>query len=164
MIQWCSYSQSVTQHHSVCMPWGEKAARLCKSSCCKSWSNQTQWHMAWLCLCGQHIVIAWPCPSFYTCTVCTHVHMWNQLRHRYMLCEWAGNITGGFTAIRIVDCDYSLIAVVAIGCCSWLSNLQNPSISQLGEPAYITCCIAHTCMHIYTQWHVHVHVSLCVYV
>ena len=35
-----------------------------------------------------------------------------------MLCEWAGNITGGFTAIHIVDCDYSLIAVDAIGCCS----------------------------------------------
>ena len=34
------------------------------------------------------------------------------MEHRYMLCEWAGNITGGFTAIRIVDCDYSLVAVV----------------------------------------------------
>ena len=30
-----------------------------------------------------------------------------------MLCEWTGNITGGFTAIPIVDCDYSLIAVAA---------------------------------------------------
>ena len=35
-----------------------------------------------------------------------------------MFCESAGNITGGFTAIRIVDCDYILIAVDAIGCCS----------------------------------------------
>ena len=35
-----------------------------------------------------------------------------------MLCEWAGNITGGSTAVGVVDCDYSLIAVDAIGRCS----------------------------------------------
>ena len=50
--------------------------------------------------------------SMYMCILCEI----NWSTGIYMLCEWAGNITGGFTAIPIVDCDYSLNVIVAIGC------------------------------------------------